>query len=245
MMQRVWGPGFVLPGGAEFLMTLVTPLAVDSSMSLLDLSAGLGGSSRHVAKLFDVYVTALERVHELAERGQLMSHAAGLGKRVPIRRFDPETVELRQRSFDAVFAQFLMATVIGKERLIREVHRSLKARGQFAFVDFVVKDDAVEESKLQGLRHPAEGGLILWRMPQYVDCLNNAGFDCRTIEDQTAAFRAHVLRGWRDVLKDDEWRTRPRRELVALFEEAELWFRYLAAMEAGLIRVARIHAVAK
>jgi cyclopropane fatty-acyl-phospholipid synthase-like methyltransferase len=226
-------------------MNVVNPLAVDSSMSLLDLTAGLGGPSRHVAKTFDVYVTALDRSIELAERGQAMSVAAGLGKRVPVRSFDVETVEFKPRSFDAAWAQFLTCGVADKERLFREVHRGLRPRGQISIVEFMLRDADPADPRIVALRHPVQGRLQLWRMSQYLDCLGNAGFVCRAMEDHSAVLRGHVMRGWRDVLKAEDWRSRSRRLLVALFEEAEMWFRLLAAIDAGLVGVTRLHAIVK
>jgi len=245
ILQRIWGAGFVLPGGTEYLMRLVTPLAIDSSMSLLDLTAGLGASPRHVVKSFEAYVTALERRVDLAERGHALSVSANLGKRVPIRQYDPETVEFRPKSFDATYCQMLTSAVADKERLFREIRRGLKPRGQLAFVDVMLRDGDPADHRISSLRHMTGGTLNLWRLRQYIDCLNNAGFDCRALEDQTALFRTYVLRGWRDVLKGDGVRAMRKRDLIALFEEAELWFRHVAAMDVGLIGVTRIHAIVR
>jgi SAM-dependent methyltransferase len=245
ILQRIWGSGFVLPGGTEYLMRLVTPLAIDSSMSLLDLTAGLGASPRHVVKSFGAYVTALERRVDLAERGQALSVAANLGKQVPIRHFDPETVEFRPKSFDAAYCQMLTSAVADKERLFREIRRGLKPRGQVAFVDVMLRDGEPTDHRISSLHHMTGGKLNLWRLRQYIDCLNNAGFDCRALEDQTDLFRTYVLRGWRDVLKGDGVRGMRKRDLIALFEEAELWFRHVAAMDVGLIGVTRIHAIVR
>lgn len=242
ILQRIWGAGFILPGGTEYLMRLVTPLAIDSSMSLLDLTAGLGATPRHVVKAFESYVTALERRQDFAERGHALSVSANLGKRVPIRPYDPETVEFRPKAFDAVYSQMLTSAVADKERLFREIRRGLKPRGQLAFVDIMLREGDLADKRISSLKHMTGGSLHLWRLRQYIDCLNNAGFDCRALEDQTALFRTYVLRSWRDVLKGDGVKAMRKRDLIALFEEAELWFRHVAAMDVGLIGVTRIHA---
>ena len=47
--ERIWGAGYVTPGGTEHVMKLVKPFALNPKMSYLDLGAGLGGGARAVA----------------------------------------------------------------------------------------------------------------------------------------------------------------------------------------------------
>src|SRR5476651_2050232 len=44
--QWLWGDGFVMPGNAEFILDTVKPVGLNPAMSMLDISAGLGGAAR-------------------------------------------------------------------------------------------------------------------------------------------------------------------------------------------------------
>lgn len=243
LFQQIWGSGFVMPGGAEQIMTLVKPFGVNPAMSLLDLTAGLGAPSRHVSATFDVYITALERSAEIARRGHAMSVDAGLGRKVPITAYDPESIELRPHAFDAVYAQFLTTGVVDKERLVREVMRSLKPRGQFSFFDFMLRDGEADNPKLDKLRQVERYPVLPWKVPQYIDCLTNAGFDCRIAEDHTAVYRGYVLEGWQHLMAMVELETLPKPHLLALLEEAELCAQRLGAIDSGVLNVYRFYAV--
>lgn len=241
--QQVWGHGFVQPGGPAYALSLIKPFGVNPAMSLLDLAAGLGGPSRTVSESFDVYITGLERVAELARRGHAMSIDAGFGKKVPISAYDPETVELRARGFDGVYAQHLTCSIVDKERLFREVMRSLKARGHFAFVDFVLKDGTQEDPQLNRLRQLEPFALLPWKISQYTDCLTSVGFDCRITEDQTLMYKTLVVEGWDRLLKTVNLKTMPKTHLLALLDEADLWVQRLKAIDSGVLGVTRFYAI--
>ena len=243
LAQRLWGAGFLIPGGAAQIMNLIKPFGVNPAMSLLDLTAGLGGPSRHVSQTFDVYITGLERVADTAKRGNKASADAGLGRKVPITAYDPEKTELRAHAFDGVYAQYLTVSLGDKERLMRAVMRSLKPRGHFSFVDFVLRDGDAGDPRLEALRRVEREPLLPWRLQQYTDCLTQAGFDCRISVDETALFKAQVLQGWEQFLKTQNLRALPKHHLPVVLEEAELWLMRLQAIERGVLGVYRFYAV--
>jgi len=59
--EKLWGEGFVSPGSEDYLPTLVKPLGLNPAMSVLDLGAGLGGTTRLMAKQFGAWVSAILR----------------------------------------------------------------------------------------------------------------------------------------------------------------------------------------
>ena len=243
LLQQVWGQGFLMPGGTEQIMTLVKPFGVNPAMSLLDLTAGLGGASRHVSATFDVYITAMERAAEIARRGHAMSVDAGLGRKVPVSAYDPESVELRPHAFDAVYAQFLTTGVTDKERLLREVMRCLKPRGQFSFFDFTLRDAEADDPRVEKLRRIERYPMLPWRVSQYIDALTASGFDCRIAEDYTEVYRGRVMEGLTHIMKMVEPQNLPKSHLLALLEEAELWGQRMAAIDSGALSVYRFYAV--
>ena len=244
LSQKIWGPGFLVPGGVDYVMTMVKLFGVNPAMSLLDLTAGLGGPSRHVSQFFDVYITAMERAPEIAKRAHSMSIDAGLGKKVPVTTYDPETVELKSHAFDCAYAEYLTVSVVAKERLIREVSKALKARGQFSFVDFVLADDGdLEDARLEALRKVERFAPVPWTVKQYTDCLTASGFDVRICEDHTELFMQHVNQGWKQFVEHYDVKLMTRGSQMAIAEEGELWMRRMTALQGGVLRVYRFYTV--
>jgi SAM-dependent methyltransferase len=241
--QRIWGSGYLSPGGPAYIDLLIKPFGVNPAMSLLDLSAGLGGPSRHVSQRFDVYITGLERSPDVAKRGNTMSVDAGLGRKVPVTANDPETMELRSHAYDCVYGQYFTWNVADKERLVREVMRSLKARGQFSFVDFVLADGDLEDKRLDRLRTVERYAPLPWRVSQYTDCLNNAGFDVRISEDHSVQFKENVTAAWAQFMVDYEITRMNKQTVLAVLDEGDLWMARLAAIESGVLQVYRFYAI--
>ncbi len=86
--ELIWGKGFIWPGGEAYFLELIKPFALNPAMSLLELSAGLGGGTRAVHAALGLWVTGLEPFPKLAELGMERSHMAGSPRR---RRSPPMT----------------------------------------------------------------------------------------------------------------------------------------------------------
>ena len=243
LSQKIWGPGFLVPGGVDYVMTMVKPFGVNPAMSLLDLTAGLGGPSRHISQFFDVYITAMERAPEIAKRAHAMSIDAGLAKKVPVVAYDPETVELKAHAFDCAYAEYLTCSIQAKERFIKEVNKALKARGQFGFVDFVLADGDGDDPRLEPLKRLERFTPQPWSVDQYTACLNSSGFDVRIAEDHSDAYVRHVSEGWAQFVENYDVKLMTRGNQAAIAEECELWMARLAAVESGALKVYRFYTV--
>ncbi len=243
LRQKIWGEGFVLPGGTAGIMRLVLPFGLDSSMSVCDFAAGLGGPARHVAKTFNLYINAYERLQEMARRGQAMSIADNMKRRAPVAAFDPETIELKPRRFDAVYLQHLTWAVEDKARLFGEIRKSLKARGQIILVEPTVTDAAALDPRV--FRALGDDIPRPWPVSDYVACLRDNRLDARVVQDDSGVFRSDVLLGWQAFLAGIDKHRITKRELFAVMAEAERWFILLQAIDQGRIAITRFQAFAK
>lgn len=244
LAQWIWGQGCLLPGGTDYVPTLLAPVRLRPSLRVLDLTAGLGGPSRALAKAHGLYVTALERSAGAARRGRAQSAELGLGRQVPVLEYDPESFELKPDSFDVAFAQYLLAAILDKERLLREVRRGLRTGGQLGFVDFVLRAGEGGSPRLAPVIGPAPPGTRLWRSEQIVDCLAAAGFETRVAEDQSGLLSQQVLGAWERMAERVDLKLVPRLERAVLQAEIEPWLQRLQLIEAGVVGVVRFRAVA-
>jgi ubiquinone/menaquinone biosynthesis C-methylase UbiE len=242
--QWLWGPGYIMPGDEHYVLELVKPFGLTPAMSMLDLSAGLGGPARAIAQAYGTYVTGLERSPDRARRGMEMSVAANLGKKAVITQFNPESMELRANSFDCILGRGSTYSVVEKERMLRVVFQGLKPRGQFLLNEFTVDPTLGKRPELKAWMARETFPPVLWTIEQYNDCLTSLGFDIRVVEDVTPHYRMMIVAGWARLIKEVDLKTMARSHLQVVVNEAELWALRIAALESGAVRVYRLHALA-
>lgn len=241
--ERIWGAGYISPGGTEHVMNLIKPVGLNPKMSVADINAGLGGAGRAISEVFGMWVTAMEPNDCVASHGMEQSTMAGMGKKVPVIAYDPESVELRPNGFDCIFAKELFYTVVNKRHLFNSITKALKKNGHLLFTDFVLaRTDHMEEATQNWAAHEPKRP-EMWSIKQIRDYLEKQGLDIRIEDDMTDEMCVLILKGWGEALGN----FRPGHfepELAeALLAEAELWARRLAVLQSGDVRVYRVHAI--
>jgi SAM-dependent methyltransferase len=243
LAQWLWGTGFSSPGGDAFILELVKPFGLTPAMSMLDLSAGLGGPARAIARSFGTWVTGLERDPAIAAAGMQLSKQADLEKKAAISPYDPETVEFRKNAFDCVLARNATYAVTDKERLFQAVLQGLKSRGQLLMTEYVRVGPPRPELAAWEAREPHPPSL--WTLAEYTACLSKLGYEIRITEDMTATHRSLITGGWAQMLAETNLRELPRSHALAVIESAESWMRCAAALESGALQLYRIYALSK
>jgi SAM-dependent methyltransferase len=241
--ELIWSDGFSFPGGSEHVLKLVKPMGLTKEKTMLDLNSGLGGAARVIAKAFGTYVTGMDASPTLAKAGMAASERAGLAKKAVIESYDPLTVILPQRKFDAVFARLVFLPLENKKRLLAQVEQSLKPGGQFMFLEFALGSPGAKSPVLaawaKGEDHPPHPITI----DDYADELKALKMDVRVAEDMTAEFRGLVLEGWARLTQALKPKSLDPEEAKGLTHEVELWGRRIAAFDSGDLRVARLYAI--
>lgn len=240
--QALWGSGFSHPGGPEFALYIAKPLALNAAMTVIDLSAGLGGGTRAVVEKFDVWVAGLDEDEQLAAAGMEISNLAGMGKKAPISRYEPQNFEFKPGSCDCLMAREVFFRIIDKKRLFAQIAGGLKNGGQMVFTDYAARD---KKSAL----HPAivewmkveKSKAALWTVEDIAVVLGGAKLECRIKEDITDQYRAMVFGAWSAYAKHVDRAISPE-EATCLTDEMELWAKRIAAIDSGELRVCRVHA---
>ncbi len=243
--QELWGEGFADPGGAEYILNMIKFFGLDPSMSVLDLGAGLGGSSRTMSEKFGVWVTGLEASEELAEAGMALSVKAGMGKKAAISHFDQETFEHKPKSIDCVFSKEFFFTIADKPAFLNTVESLMKPRGQLLFTDYVLAPSAEKTVAFEKWLEFEPATPHAWSVQDYKEALATLHLDIRVAEDITDQFHAMVTRAWAQYIKVLQNRGVEPEGAPVLVQEVELWARRVQAIEAGNLQVFRFHALKK
>lgn len=231
--EKIWGTGFATPGGEDFIPYLVKPLGLNPAMSVLDLSAGLGGATRQMASTFGCWVTGLEASPVLAEAAMERSLKAGLAKQAPVTHYDPETFRHPKR-FDCIFAKEAFVFIRNREGLTDAIELSLKPKGQLLFTDYVYEKRGEPGPAVRAWldNEPIEPHVLT--VPEVVTSLQQRNLDIRITEDITDTHRSLVIQAIQTLTGFLEKHALAPVTKVAVIDEVELWARRVAALQEGL-----------
>ena len=235
--EKLWGKGFIGPGAEDYVPDLVKPLGLDKTMSVLDLSAGLGGITRMMARHFGAWVTGLELSPALAARGADYSRKSDVAKHAPISHYDPNFLAL-DRKFDAVFAKEIFFCM-DMEKILTQIRGHLKPHGQLLFTDYLISDDI----KVEGLGGWAEAEKLApcpWGPGETAACLKSLGFDLRIALDMTDVQRKLIMSKLAEFHSFLSERDLDHDTKMAVTEEVALWARRAEALKHGL-KLYRVH----
>jgi cyclopropane fatty-acyl-phospholipid synthase-like methyltransferase len=236
--ETLWGGDFISPGGVEHTTYLVKPFGITSAMSILDLSAGLGGVARTIAMEYKAWVTGMEASPLLAKIGNERSTKLGMTKNAPVEAYDPEKLNLTRR-YDGIFAKEAFFTVQNKDKLFDAINKGLKPGGQFLFTDYCTLSETTSPVLSKWLAaEPLPPNL--WTVEKLIAALRLRKLDVRTNEDITELQRKLILRALGHFLEHLESHKLDLSTKRAVLEEVELWARRMAAFDAGL-RVYRFY----
>lgn len=239
--ETMWGEGFLTPGGASYAPLLVKPLALSKEMSLLDLTAGLGGLARAVVGETGCWVTGLDVSEPVAKLGMERSVKAGMEKQAPVKPYDPATMKLGRR-FDAVFAKESLFTVADKDALFDTIEEHLKPKGQILYTDYVI-DSEESRAGLSAWEQAEPQDVHLWSVDQHVNGFKQRNLDVRVTEDITAKYVGFIFDGLAHLRDRMSGHGMPAETKAAILAEVQLWARRMDALQHKGLRVYRFLAI--
>jgi len=110
---------------------------------VLDLGCGVGGPARYLAAIFGCHVTGIDISPSFIEAADYLTARCGLQELVSFRVGDALHLPFDDGSFDSVFLQHVAMNISDRAALYAEVRRLLRAGGNFAIYDVVLKDGDV------------------------------------------------------------------------------------------------------
>ncbi|WCL54759.1 methyltransferase domain-containing protein [Gimibacter soli] len=243
--QYIWGEGYCGPGGPDYIVALSKLLALSPEMSMLFLSAGLGGPARVLADKFGVWVTGYEEDEHLAAKAKELSKMAGMERKAAVEHYVPNSeFQGFDRKFDRAMAKEALYTVEDKDALIAHVEDKLKPGGLFLITDYVIAEDSVVAKENFREWKVAERSTPYMVTPKELEAkLKNVRMQVRVSEDITAQYVEMINKAWAGadevaakLAKLDDG----ARLIQVLMREAEYWTRRKSLLESGDMRLWRI-----
>ncbi len=241
--QILWGQGHSLPGGRDFALKLVKSLALRPEHTFADLSSGLGGGTRAIARRYQLWLEGYEREPDLADYANDVSIDEDIDAQAPVRHYEVEKLALQENRYDAIMVREMLFSVDDKKALLQDIGRALKSDGNLLFTDFVLTDRLQETETLAAWRAAEPFRARPWTMDEYRQMLSDLRYVVRVFEDITDDYVAHINAGWMQALKAVKSGKFSREQVDALMEEGQMWLARSRALQEGRLRLLRCHAV--
>lgn len=232
--EIMWGAGNVMPDGVELYDKLVTPFCLNKDMSVLDISAGLGGHMRRASEQFGAYFTGLEPDAAIAERGMLLSQKARQEKRAPIKTYDPLRFK-PERHYDCIVAREVFYRVEDKPRFFKALASGTKASAQISFTDYILEPEHAQTPSIVAWK-AVEAKASPFSLANMNKCWSQLGFRMHISENLTDYYLAEVVEGLKRLEAYLVKHPNPDAEsLESVKRHVVKWRHRIAAMRDGLM----------
>lgn len=241
LVQLVWGEGFIWPGGTKMVTELSQPLGLDSSSSMIEVGAGMGGGTREVAGATGAYITAWDFDQELAEEGTVQAEVFSLEKKASVHHLDLGDYALKPNFYGGAIIRESLYRVEDKEALLKSVVGAMKHDAQIVVWDlfFESTDGATIE---EWISHEGEP-VFPWGVDAARQCLVDASIDVRVTTDDTEKYCELALNAWNNFVSEITADPVSEDMVIPMVREVERWASRIAAMESGELRVYRLSGV--
>ncbi|MCH9669424.1 MAG: methyltransferase domain-containing protein [Actinomycetia bacterium] len=165
---------------------------LDSTINVLDLGAGYGGSARRLAGRHGCAVTCLNISETQNDANRNKNHLSGLQQKIRVVHGSFDAIAEPNDSYDVVWSQDALLHAADRRKVLEEAFRVLKPGGELVFTDPMQADD-VPEGVLQPvydrLQLPDLGSTRFYRETALA-----VGFELVDQVDLIGNFRTHYDR---------------------------------------------------
>lgn len=230
--ERVWGEGFVSPGGAQLAREFIGKLQLPPGALVMDVGCGLGGGAFLMAQEFDYQVEGIDLSRNMIARAQDRCRALGLSNQVRLFWQDACRLDSPAR-YDAILSRDAFLHIKDKEVLFSSLWRALKPGGYLHFTDYCCSIPPWSDSFQAYLK---QHQYTLHTLNEYRDLLEGAGFEEVTATDLTERFVQTLIDDLAHLgtLKDQEFLTQGWLDKLARARQGEQrWGHFCARRPAG------------
>lgn len=121
--------------GRAATLELAQAAGLRSTMRVLDIGSGIGGTSRCLAKEFGCRVTGIDLTDEYCQVASMLTAMVGLDGLVDYHQGDATNLPFEGDEFDVVWTEHVAMNIPDKRRFYSEMYRVLKPGGTLAIYD--------------------------------------------------------------------------------------------------------------
>jgi len=242
IVQRIWGKDFLKPGGEENVLELIRPLALNSDQTVLDFGAGLGGSSRTIARETGAWVSGFEANEDLAMAAMELSKMAGMVRKAPIKALGADGPDQKARSINALFSKEALYKTEDKAAMLKSIEQTFLPNAQILLTDYVELGASEHSPELDEWIASERSPPHLWTIDDYREYFETNKYRVHVTEDITEKYYQSVVAGFSEFSNTIKSFRGDKEMEEWSVKEAEFWVRRLAPFEAGELGVCRVFA---
>jgi ubiquinone/menaquinone biosynthesis C-methylase UbiE len=190
MLEIIWGPGFMAPGGEGNIAKLVEGMDV-RDQRILDIGCGIGGPAFVLAEKYGANVVGIDIEPELIARAQQRAKELKIDSRCEFVLVEPGPMPFPDESFDVVLSSGVIMQIEDKEQVFEEAIRVLTPGGALTSYDWMkpereFSDDMRYWFKMERLTYDMK------TFVEYESLLLDAGFTEIQLSDRSDWYRRKV-----------------------------------------------------
>jgi cyclopropane fatty-acyl-phospholipid synthase-like methyltransferase len=244
LTDRLWGPGFNIPGGEEEILRLARPTGASADNRMLMIGMGGGGAATAVVRSTHTWVTGMEAEPELLAAARARAEADHLGRRVAMESWDPSRPVFPKGAHRNCLALEPMRQSVCSV-VLPALAATIERGGNLVVTDLIstepinVTEPMVARWVRLDLRDPA----VIPTAGAVAAVMDACGMDLRIAEDISQRHMDQTLQGWQRILDELVGHKPTPREAAFVVSEAELWLLRHRLIETGRLRMMRWHAI--
>ena len=243
LADALWTPGFIVPGGAEYVQELVGFCRLTPAETMLEIGAGMGGGTRAIISKFGNYVTGYEPNEALADESRKQAVVYDIDGKLKIINLPLAEIELKTGYFRAALIRDVLCTIEDKGKFLGEVCQSLKVGTSYLIVTGFIYDDSTMTAEVEAWVDGERCPVYPWTVDELKSCIESSGVMARIVEDESDRYCSMVTAAWSSYLAELQ-KTEVPAELEGLItDEANYWGRRTAALQSGGLRYYRVEAI--
>ena len=244
LVEIIWGKGFTAPGGPEAVVDLAQPFGLTAENTMLEIGSGTGGGACAVAEKIGSYVDGFDLSGELVKQALETAITKGLDSKAVVKKFDPESFELKKNFYDGCLIREVLILIEDKEALLETALAAIKPGKPIVIVEMFTTE--AEPGPLAAASMAGEfGDVFPSDVAPVLAQIKESGFEIRTDVDETEEYTGKARTAWSDLANRLAGEDLDDDLAAALLRETELWDRRNEAFAAGELQMRRIVAFKK
>jgi phosphoethanolamine N-methyltransferase len=200
MLEIIWGPGFMTPGGEGNVANLVEGLDL-RDQRILDIGCGIGGPAFVLAEKYGANVVGIDIESDVIARARRRAKDLKVDSRCEFLLVEPGPMAFPDESFDVVVSSGVIMQIEDKPQVFAEALRVLKPGGVLTSYDWMkpegeFSDDMRYWFKMERLTYDMK------TFPEYEALLRDAGFTEIQMSDRSDWYRRKVKDEYEQIQKE-------------------------------------------
>ncbi len=184
IFEKIWGKGFVSPGGSKEIAKILHGVNL-LDKRVLDIGCGMGGIDILLAKEYGAAeVVGIDVERPVLEKAKQYALEENLAEKINFILVEPGPLVFEDNSFDIVFSKDAFLHIPDKIMLFSEILRVLKPGGMLLASDWLRGEYESPSEHMKEFAELSENEFNMVTLRDYTTKLQNVGFRNVTLRDR-------------------------------------------------------------